>query len=124
MFQVGKGDELRARRFLAKHGDEVAFQLVDHKEADFLGKRGSSGPPPLEDIEKLRRFRRVLEHERKQPHRLADLAVDGRDLIAIGFAPGPELGRALHELLREVVDDPSRNTHDDLVRRARAKLRQ
>ena len=123
MFQVGKGDELRARRFLAKHGDEVAFQLVDHKEADFLGKRGSSGPPPLEDIEKLRRFRRVLEHERKQPHRLADLAVDGRDLIAIGFTPGPELGRTLHELLREVVDDPSRNTHDDLVRRARAKLR-
>jgi tRNA nucleotidyltransferase (CCA-adding enzyme) len=65
----------------------------------------------------------VLERERKQPHRLADLAVDGRDLIAIGFTPGPELGRTLHELLREVVDDPSRNTHDDLVRRARAKLR-
>jgi tRNA nucleotidyltransferase (CCA-adding enzyme) len=123
MFQVGRGDELRARRFLAKHGDELAFQLVDHKEADFLGKRGTSGPPPLDDIEKLRRFRRVLERERKQPHRLADLAVDGRDLIAIGFTPGPELGRALHELLREVVDDPSRNTHDDLVQRARAKLR-
>ena len=123
MFQVGRGDELRARRFLAKHGDELAFQLVDHKEADFLGKRGTSGPPPLDDIDKLRRFRRVLERERKQPHRLADLAVDGRDLIAIGFTPGPELGRTLHELLREVVDDPSRNTHDDLVRRARAKLR-
>jgi tRNA nucleotidyltransferase (CCA-adding enzyme) len=123
MFQVGRGDELRARRFLAKHGDELAFQLVDHKEADFLGKRGASGPPPLDDIEKLRRFRGVLERERKQPHRLADLAVDGRDLIAIGFAPGPELGRTLHELLREVVDDPSRNTRDDLVRRARAKLR-
>ena len=123
MFQVGRGDELRARRFLAKHGDELAFQLIDHKEADFLGKRGASGPPPLDDIEKLRRFRRVLERERKQPHRLADLAVDGRDLIAIGFTPGPELGRTLHELLREVVDDPSRNTHDDLVRRARAKLR-
>jgi tRNA nucleotidyltransferase (CCA-adding enzyme) len=123
MFQVGKGDELRARRFLAKHGDELAFQLVDHKEADFVGKRGESGPPPLDDIEKLRRFRRMLERERKQPHRLADLAVDGRDLIAIGFTPGPELGRTLHELLREVVDDPSRNTHADLVRRARAKLR-
>jgi len=123
MFQVGKGDELRARRFLAKHGDELAFQLVDHKEADFLGKRGASGPPPLDDIERLRRFRRVLERERKQPHRLADLAVDGRDLIAIGFTPGPGLGRTLHELLREVVDDPSRNTRDDLVRRARAKLR-
>jgi len=123
MFQVGKGDEVRARRFLAKHGDELAFQLVDHKEADFLGKRGVSGPPPLDDIEKVRRFRRMLERERKQPHRLADLAVDGRDLIAVGFSPGPELGRVLHDLLREVVDDPSVNTHDDLIRRARAKLR-
>jgi tRNA nucleotidyltransferase/poly(A) polymerase len=123
MFQVGRGDELRARRFLAKHGDELAFQLVDHKEADFLGKRGTSAPPPLDDIEKLRRFRRVLERERRQPHRLADLAVDGRDLIAIGFTPGPELGRTLHELLREVVDDPCRNTRADLLRRARAKLR-
>jgi tRNA nucleotidyltransferase (CCA-adding enzyme) len=122
MFQVGKGDELRARRFLAKHGDELAFQLVDHKEADYRGKRGTDGPPPLEDIEKLRRFRGVLERERTQPHRLADLAVDGRDLIAIGFTPGPELGRTLHELLREVVEDPSRNTHAALVRLARAKL--
>src|SRR3954464_6258485 len=61
MFQVGKGDAVRARRFLAKHGEELAFQLVDHKEADFLGKRGSAGPPPLEDIDKLRRFRKVLE---------------------------------------------------------------
>ena len=122
MFQVGRGDELRARRFLAKHGDELAFQLVDHKEADFRGKRGASGPPPLDDIEKLRRFRRVLERERKQPHRLADLAVDGRDLIAVGFTPGPDLGRALHDLLRDVVDDPALNTHDDLIRRARAKL--
>ena len=124
MFQVGKGDELRARRFLAKHGAELAFQLVDHKEADFLGKRGTDGPPPLDDIERLRRFRRMLEQEQRQPHRLADLAVDGRDLIALGFRPGPELGRTLHELLRDVVEDPSRNTHDALVRRARAKLRQ
>jgi hypothetical protein len=122
MFQVGKGDPVRARRFLAKHGDEVAFQLCDHKEADYLGKRGSDGPPPIEEVEQLHRFRRVLERERRQPHRLADLAVDGSDLIGLGFAPGPVLGRTLHELLRDVVDDPARNTRDALLDRARAKL--
>jgi tRNA nucleotidyltransferase (CCA-adding enzyme) len=122
MFQVGKADAVRARRFLAKHGDELAFQLVDHKEADFLGKRGSSGPPPLDDLDKLQRFRNVLERERKQPHRLADLAVDGSDLIQLGFRPGPDLGRALHELLREVVDDPAKNDHAALLKLARAKL--
>jgi tRNA nucleotidyltransferase (CCA-adding enzyme) len=123
MFKVGKGDAVRARRFLAKHGDELAFQLVDHKEADFLGKRGTDGPPPLEDVEKLRRFRRVLERERRQPHRLKDLAVDGSDLIELGFRPGPELGRTLQELLRDVVEKPERNTRDALLARARAKLR-
>ena len=121
MFQVGKGDELRARRFLSRFGDELAFQLVDHKEADYLGKR-TDDEPPIEDLEKLQQFRRTLERERKQPHRLADLAVDGSDLIALGFAPGPQLGRILQELLRDVVDEPSRNTREALLGRARAKL--
>jgi tRNA nucleotidyltransferase (CCA-adding enzyme) len=123
MFQVGTGDAVRARRFLMKHGDELAFQLVDHKEADFLGKRGTDRPPPLDEVEKLKRFRRTLERERRQPHRLKDLAVDGGDLIEIGFQPGPELGRTLQELLRDVVEEPAHNTRDVLLERARAKLR-
>jgi tRNA nucleotidyltransferase (CCA-adding enzyme) len=122
MFQVGKADALRARRFLAKHGDEVAFELVDHKEADYRGKPGENGGPPVEDIEKLERFREQLRRERTHPHRLADLAVDGNDLIGLGFKPGPELGRTLRDLLREVVDDPAANTRAALLRRARAKL--
>jgi tRNA nucleotidyltransferase (CCA-adding enzyme) len=122
MFQLGTGDALRARRFLSRHGDEVAFELVDHKEADYRGKPGDGGEPPADDLAKLDRFRAVLRRERKQPHRLADLAVDGNDLIGIGFRPGPELGHALRELLRDVVDDPSRNTRPALMKRARAKL--
>ncbi len=123
MFHVGNGDALRARRFLAKHGDEVAFELVDHKEADYRGKPCEDGEPPLEDIEQLDDFRRMLRRERAQPHRLADLAVDGHDLIELGFKPGPELGHALRDLLRQVVDEPALNTRPALLRRARAKLR-
>ena len=122
MFQIGKADGLRARRFLAKHGDDLAFQLVDHKEADYRGKPGIDGQPPLEDLEKLAEFRRVLQRERRHPHRLKDLAVDGDDLIAMGIPPGPELGRLLHDLLHDVVEDPSRNTKTELLRRARAKV--
>jgi tRNA nucleotidyltransferase (CCA-adding enzyme) len=121
MFQVGKGDGVRARRFLSRYGAELAFQLVDHKEADFLGKRTADDEPVADDVEQVRRFRRTLERERKQPHRLSDLAVDGRDLIQLGFRPGPQLGRVLHELLRDVVDEPSRNTRDELLRRAKRK---
>jgi tRNA nucleotidyltransferase (CCA-adding enzyme) len=64
----------------------------------------------------------VLESERAQPHRLGDLAVDGRDLIELGFRPGPKLGATLRDLLHDVVESPSRNTRDELLRRARAKL--
>jgi tRNA nucleotidyltransferase (CCA-adding enzyme) len=123
MFQVGKGDAVRARRFLAKHGDELAFQLVDHKEADYRGKPGPGALPPRDDLEKLAGFRKVLERERRQPHRLGDLAIDGNDLIRLGFRPGPDLGRVLRELLHDVVDDPARNTRDVLIGLARAKLR-
>jgi tRNA nucleotidyltransferase (CCA-adding enzyme) len=120
MFQVGKGDPPRARRFLAKNGLELARDLLDHKQADLLGKRGSGGePPPVEELERLAAFREVVERERSSPHRLADLAVDGGDLIELGFEPGPALGRTLQELLHDVVEDPSLNTRDALLARAR-----
>jgi tRNA nucleotidyltransferase (CCA-adding enzyme) len=122
MFQIGKADAVRARRFLARHGDEVAFELVDHKEADYSGKPGPDGEPPLADIEKLDRFRELLARERRNPHRLQDLAVDGNDLIEAGFRPGPELGHALRDLLHVVVEKPDQNTRDALLRHAR-KLR-
>jgi tRNA nucleotidyltransferase/poly(A) polymerase len=122
MFQVGRGDPVRARRFLMKFGDELAFQLVDHKEDDYAGKRGRNAPAPVEEIEQLARFRRVLERERARPHRLGDLAVDGHDLIELGYVPGPALGKTLEELLKTVVDDPSHNTRDALLELARAKL--
>jgi tRNA nucleotidyltransferase (CCA-adding enzyme) len=123
MFQVGKADALRARRFLAKHGDELAFQLVDHKEADYRGKTGPGATLPVDDLERLARFRSMLTKERRRPHRLADLAIGGNDLIEVGFRPGPDLGRVLRELLHEVVEDPARNTRDVLLGSARAKLR-
>ena len=117
---IGNGDALRARRFLAKYGDEVAFELVDHKEADYRGKPGADGGPPIEDIEKLDRFRRLLRRERASPHRLADLAVDGNDLIEARLrARAPSSATRSESLLHDVVEDPAVNTRDALLRRAR-----
>jgi tRNA nucleotidyltransferase (CCA-adding enzyme) len=120
MFRPGKSDARRARRFLRRNGDELAFELIDHKQADLLGKRGSGGePPPVEEIEVLARFRAMVQQERSSPHRLRDLAVDGNDLIRLGLRPGPRLGRVLHELLDAVVDEPTLNTRDELLARAK-----
>ncbi len=103
-----------ARRFLARHGERLAADLLAHRAADLAGKT-----VPQDEWERLDRFRTLLEQERSQPHRLADLAVDGSDLIGLGFSEGPELGRALQTLLAEVVEDPERNRRERLLSRAR-----
>src|SRR6266404_6904163 len=94
MLDIGKADDVRARRLLRRHGDGLALDLLDHKEVDLIGK-GDDGPRDVAELERLRRFRVVLEGELVSPHRLSDLAVDGADLIEIGYRPGPELGQTL-----------------------------
>jgi tRNA nucleotidyltransferase (CCA-adding enzyme) len=118
MFSVGKGDDLRARRMLARYGDDLTFDLLDHKRADLLGKRGLGVEPPEDELAALARFRVVVDRALSSPHRLGDLAVDGNDLIAVGYAPGPAIGQTLRQLLRDVVDDPSLNTREVLLQRA------
>jgi tRNA nucleotidyltransferase (CCA-adding enzyme) len=108
-------DELFARRFLRAHGDELAFDLVSLKEADLYGKQ-----VPGSELEAVANLRALLEEQRSQPHRLTDLAVDGADLLELGYVEGPELGRALESLLDAVVDRPELNTRNELLERARA----
>jgi len=114
-FPLGEVDERFARRFLREHGDELAFDLVAHKEADLRGKR-----VPQAELDAAARLRRLLEQERVHPHRLEDLAVDGSDLLQIGYSEGPDLGRALESLLDAVVEHPELNTRETLLDRARA----
>ena len=110
-------DRLFARRFLAAHGDALAFDLVAHKRVDLLAKDVAAA-----ELERLDSFEQSLRSERSSPHRISDLAVDGRDLIEIGYQESPALGRVLAVLLDEVLDEPARNTRETLLARARREL--
>jgi tRNA nucleotidyltransferase (CCA-adding enzyme) len=116
-FPLEHVDELFARRLLREYGDQLAFDLVTHKEADLRTK-----DVPAEELEALARLRTLLERERSQPHRLADLAVDGDDLLGLGFSEGPEVGRTLESLLDAVVEEPELNTRERLLERARERI--
>lgn len=59
-----------------------------------------------------RRAKEVLRT--RPPLDVADLAIDGRALIRMGFEPGPRFGDILAELLDWVLDDPTRNEADAL----------
>src|SRR5439155_14308106 len=96
------------------------LDLLDHWDADLAGREDT--PETHEKRDQARRFRAVVEQELPSPHRLADLAIDGTDLIGLGYRPGPELGRALDTLLGAVVDDPSLNRRETLLERAKELL--
>jgi tRNA nucleotidyltransferase (CCA-adding enzyme) len=116
-FPLDNVDELFARRFLRDHGEVLAHDLVAHKEADLRAKNVAKW-----ELEAVERLRALLDQEAAQPHRLADLEVDGSDLLALGYREGPDVGAMLSELLDDVVEDPSRNRKDWLLERARERL--
>lgn len=65
----------------------------------------------IDGVEKL--YKEILE--KKQCVSLKTLAVTGRDLIANGMKPGPELGKVLEELLQIVLDEPEKNQKELLL---------
>jgi tRNA nucleotidyltransferase (CCA-adding enzyme) len=111
-------EPLLARRFLRLHGDELAFDLARHKRADLRAKPGA----PADELAQINRLLALLEQERASPHRVGDLAIDGADLLELGYREGPQLGRTLDTLLDEVVEEPERNETDALRARARELL--
>jgi tRNA nucleotidyltransferase (CCA-adding enzyme) len=107
---------LDARRLLAAYGEGLVLDLLDHWEADVRGRDVT--PRSTAKLEELARFRPIVQAELGSPHRLSDLAIDGTDLIELGVEPGPQLGKILDMLLRDVVENPSLNTRDVLIARA------
>ena len=102
------------RRYLAQHGDELAADITAMRFADLRAKD--------RDTSVLEEIAAGLERERANPHRIADLAVNGDDLIELGYTAGPALGGALQALLDAVVDEPELNTRAELLARAKALL--
>ncbi len=101
---------------LARYGGGLTLDLLDHWEADLRGRDQSERV--LGKLARLARFREVVDREAGSAHRLSDLAVDGTDLIELGYRPGPALGSTLDLLLHEVVDDPALNRRETLLARA------
>jgi putative nucleotidyltransferase with HDIG domain len=113
-FPLDDIEEVFARTFLRAHGEQLALDLVAHKLADLEAKQ-----VPAEEVEAARRLERLLAQERSHPYRLTDLAVDGADLLELGYREGPRLGAALNQLLDDVVVNPQRNRRDWLLARAK-----
>ncbi len=91
-----------ARRWLNRLGPEGFFQLLAVKRADNLGQNPELVRDRLAVLDALRaEAEEILA--RRECFSLKDLAVNGRDVLAAGFPPGPEVGRVLDQLLEQVL---------------------
>ncbi len=108
------------RRLIRKVGQDLVFDLLDLRRADVVGQ-GKGGK--TEDVDEFeQRIREELE--RKPPFGLADLALNGNDLMReFGLQPGKEIGEILNHLLELVLDFPEKNSYDVLLEEARAYLK-
>lgn len=109
------------RRFIRRIGRERLADLYALKEADIRGK-DLDAVPDLAPLAELRvRVAEILE--RGEALGTRDLAVGGRELMErLGMRPGPKMGMLLDRLLEDVLEEPSRNTAEWLLARARELL--
>jgi len=107
------------RRFVVRVGVEHLSGLYRLRRADSFATAGVE-PPPDFLLPLIDRVDGVLAEGRA--FTLKDLAVSGRDLMAMGIAPGKTMGKILNELLESVLDDPALNERNALLEIAK-KLR-
>ena len=108
------------RRWLGRLGSEKLEKLLLLQQAD-MGSKGTGKPGEAEQFARLRACAAEVEAE-ETCLSLKDLAVNGGDLIALGFTPGPEIGRCLQALLNRVLDERAPNDRDALLEQARKWL--
>ncbi len=105
------------RRFIRRTGPDVVDDVLRLRRADNVG----SGWPPDDGALEQLRARIEGQHAAGAPLSVADLDVDGTDLmVALDRPGGPWLGELLERLLDSVTNDPRRNTKRQLLIDARS----
>jgi len=105
------------RSWAGQAGRTRLASLLRIADAHWWAERERGRPAPSrERVESV--YRRAIRIAYRDPVEISDLAVNGDDLHGIGIT-GKQLGQTLRALLQYVLEDPSRNTPDVLLSRAR-----
>lgn len=106
--------EKSVARLLRRIGEDNLRRLFDLQEADILAT-------VHDDISNIEKGRILLKEilERKPVLSRKDLAINGKDLIGLGFEQGPLLGEILKEIERRVFEENLKNDRETLLAIAR-----
>ena len=102
------------RRAVNRMGEDI-FPLLFHvRYADI---QAQSDYKKEEKLKRLGYIKKIYDGicNRQECLSLKDLAVSGKDLLALGIPAGKEIGALLNELLELVLDEPQRNNREELL---------
>jgi len=115
-------DDATIRRWAAATGRTQLAELLRAASARWAALRAAGrAAPTAERVASV--YRRAIVIAYRDPIELADLAIDGEDLLREGIARGPALGKILRALLEWVVEEPPRNRREELMQHARKLAR-
>lgn len=105
-------NEIQTKRMISKLGTETFILLMEMKKADNCAKMGFV----LEENRLFDEYIKSAERMRNEGccMNLSQLAVNGRDLISLGFT-GADIGQLLNELLDLVITGDLQNEKDSLI---------
>lgn len=106
------------RRQLSRLGWEQLERELELQQAD-MSSKGTAEPGDLEIFQEIRR---MLEEIRREDSclKVTDLAVNGEDLMALGYQ-GRQIGERLHWLLEQVLEETLPNDRQALLLAAKEK---
>lgn len=112
-FEVGERLEGGAlRRFLSQTTEELRQDLLALREAQAAERGDAAAQAGVADL----RARCAAELQRRPPLRAADLALTGKDVMdGLGVPPGKVVGQILAAALDLVLEEPARNTREELL---------
>ena len=100
------------RRSISRFGREMTEKLLQLQEAD-MGSKGTGEDEGTPVFSQVRELLYQMDAEAALPT-LKDLAVNGNDLMELGYS-GKEIGACLNMLLSLVVDETIPNTREVLL---------
>jgi len=106
------------RRWFNKIGPELFAKLLIVQEADCKAHSPIAQEKKLSVLSEIQKvMKNVLEE--KECFSLKDLAINGRDVIALGVPEGRRVGEILNQLLGEVMEERLENEQGALMGRAK-----
>ncbi|MCD7761095.1 MAG: tRNA nucleotidyltransferase [Clostridiales bacterium] len=106
--------EAAGRRFLNRMGEEGALRSLAVHRADMLAQAPETWPEKQALLNNAEAILRGLLAKRAC-FGIKDLAINGNDLLSLGYRSGPALGKELNHLLEQVLDGTLANRREALL---------